>query len=134
MRETISRVGRVLLNIVLVLVIVSTLSMVFSGIIIGKPSVFGFRVLHVVSGSMEPTIQTDQFILVQISDGSDLEVGDIVVYEKEVMGYTKLIVHRVIEIYEENSETYYVFKGDNNAKQDEDPVPASKIVYEVIKY
>ena len=53
-------------------------------------------------------IATDNF------DFSKLIVGDIVVYQI----YTTLIVHRIVEIKEDNAGRVYRCKGDNNATID----------------
>ncbi len=98
----------------------------------GKPSFFGYRVVHVVSASMEPTIMTGDFVLVETTDPKEVEVGDIVTYRTltdsgKLTNYN--VIHRVVAISEDGE---YIFKGDNNDSEDP-PVQAEQIGYKVIR-
>lgn len=53
----------------------------------------------------------------------DIRVGDIISFEFE----DKIVVHRVINIGEDQEGTYYITKGDNN------PIDDGKIRFEDIK-
>ena len=85
------------------------------------PMTFGYGAAVVLSGSMEPTIMTDDLIFVEAQES--YEVGDIVVYQSGKM----LIVHRIVAMDEESVVT----RGDANNVDDE-PVPPSFIKGEVI--
>jgi signal peptidase len=133
--EKLSKIGHWFLNIALVLVIAGMLSMAVTGIFCDASSVFGFRVIHVMSGSMEPAIHTDQLILCRVTNGEDdVEVGDIVAYRSGEGLLQTTVIHRVIEIYEEDGIIFYIFKGDNNAERDAVPVPESDLLYKVLWY
>lgn len=80
------------------------------------PMPFGYGMAVVLSGSMSPTLETNDLILVQKRD--HYEVGDIVVYQSEY----KLIVHRLIA---QDGDTVTT-QGDANPVPDE-PVDASAI-------
>ena len=110
-------------------IILGLLSSIVSKIAFNKNSIFGFQLLHVVSGSMEPTIMTNEIVLGRITDGTDVKVNDVVTYKRDD---GELIIHRVIDIYEKRGVVYYVFKGDNNQKQDEKPVKDKQLMYKVI--
>ena len=84
------------------------------------PMPFGYGAAVVLTGSMEPTIMVDDLILVREQD--DYEVDDIVVYQSGNM----LVVHRIVELDEENVVT----KGDANNAADA-PVPRTLIKGEV---
>ncbi len=121
----------------IILVVALTIAILFAcSYASGKPNVLGYRCLWVASGSMEPVIHEDQYILCKVTDGDNIEIGDIVGYRKieEITGIKKIIVHRVIDIYEEDGITYFIFKGDNNELQDEKPVKQEDLMYKVIKY
>ena len=55
---------------------------------------------------------------------NDLEVGDIVQYQKE--NFT--VIHRDISKYTEKGKIYFITKGDNNKYPDKDPVEESQII------
>ena len=76
--------------------------------------VSGIRLCAVVSGSMEPNLPTWSLSIVSTrAKYENIQVGDIVVYERESDG--KRIIHRVIEITDEGMVT----KGDHNRVADE---------------
>lgn len=128
-RLSLSRIVDLFLNILLIFIILGLLSSIVSKIAFNKNSIFGFQLLHVVSGSMEPTIMTNEIVLGRITDGTDVKVNDVVTYKRDD---GELIIHRVIDIYEKRGVVYYVFKGDNNQKQDEKPVTDKQLMYKVI--
>ena len=84
------------------------------------PMPFGRGAAVVLSGSMEPTIMTNDLIFVKAQES--YEVGDIVVYQSGKM----LIVHRIVALEGDSVIT----KGDANNTADE-PVPLSFIKGEV---
>jgi len=73
-------------------------------------SVFGYSLLEVVSGSMEPTIHVGDLILIDTKD-SAYHVNDIVTF-KDVNG--DFVTHRILHI----EEGEMVTKGDNNNTED----------------
>lgn len=73
-------------------------------------SVFGYSLLEVVSGSMEPTIHVGDLILIDTKD-SVYHVNDIVTF-KDVNG--DFVTHRILHI----EEGEMVTKGDNNNTED----------------
>ena len=93
----------------LVIVIVSTLGGygVFM-VIMGTSS----PLVVVTSGSMIPTLERGDLLLLQGRAAEDIGVGDIVVYTTP--GYDAPIVHRVVSIEEVDGEIRYYTKGDNN--------------------
>jgi len=56
----------------------------------------------------------------------NIEVGDVIVFYPEE---NKSIIHRVVDIYEEENITYYTTKGDNNNRTDD-----YKVIKDMIKY
>lgn len=85
------------------------------------PMPFGYGVAVVLSGSMEPTIMTDELILVKA--GERYAVGDIVVFQSGRI----LVVHRIVAINGDLVTT----RGDAN-NVDDVPVDISQIKGEVI--
>lgn len=84
------------------------------------PSVFGFSLLRVSSGSMEPELRVGEIILVQQCDGKTVKENDIVSFmpTSGVMK-DKLVTHRIVKApYEQNGAFYFVTKGDANSSFD----------------
>jgi len=69
----------------------------------------------VASGSMLPTLERGDLVVVRGASANDIHVGDIIVY-KSCQG--PLIIHRVIAVVKEGRNYYYVTKGDNNPDSD----------------
>lgn len=70
----------------------------------------------VISGSMEPTYERGDILVVGRVDVDNIEEGDIIVFDSPFGGIP--IVHRVHEIRTEGEIRYFVTKGDNNPFQD----------------
>ena len=88
------------------------------------PGVLGFRPVIVLSGSMEPAIQTGDMILLHKADSSQLKEGDVICYL--VSG--KAITHRIVEITTgEDGQTRYITQGDANNTADQQAVTADQI-------
>ena len=70
------------------------------------PSFFGWKPFIIVSTSMEPTIMSEDVILVKEVDPSELQIGDIIAYRKNKY----IMIHRIIkeeEKYEMNNNADY---------------------------
>jgi len=80
--------------------------------------VMQFKPAIVVSGSMEPTIRTGSFMLIDKKD-KDIEIGDIIAFINNDMQ----VSHRVVELTNDG----YVTKGDNNENVDFCPVSLDKV-------
>ena len=61
---------------------------------------------------------------------NDLHVGDIVAYESKYM--QGLIVHRIIDIKENEEGKYFILKGDNNKTEDPEKIKFNQIKYVLI--
>ena len=79
------------------------------------PDVFGYKPMIVLSGSMETSIYTGDLVFVKIVDTDTFQVGDIVAFRNEKNTVT---THRIIEIVNENGQTYFRTKGDANNAED----------------
>ncbi|MBO0991630.1 signal peptidase I SipW [Bacillus sp. SD088] len=115
-------------QIVSILLIVLLISMVF--IIIasrsagGEPSLFGYQLKAVLSGSMEPELKTGSIILVQqTEDTTNFAKNDVITFRTNE---NILITHRVIEM--ENNGEQYLTQGDANNAPDVEPVMAQNVV------
>ena len=72
-----------------------------------------FRLVSVVSGSMEPTIPTGSLCIVNIRRPSEaVEVGDVIVYVRKSDGLR--IIHRVVSV----TDAGLVTQGDANRIDD----------------
>ena len=86
----------------------------------GEPSLFGYQLKTVLSGSMEPTFQTGSIIAVKPGgEMNRFKAGDIIVFTNQE---NQLITHRILEVKGSGEQLHYITKGDNNNGPDRMPV------------
>ena len=104
----------------LIAVLVFTLVVFFMSRINGStPSVFGYSIFRVSSGSMEPELMVGDIILDKTVDNpEDLKVGDVITFKSSDYG-DLLVTHKVIKApYEENGKLMLQTKGIANEVED----------------
>lgn len=109
-----------ILMAILVVIIVMTLIAKFNNKV---PSVLGYSVLRISSGSMETTLPTGSYIVVKKTDPKDVKIGDIITfYSDDPTIYGMPNTHRVIGIKTgEDGKLIFQTKGDNNLIEDKYP-------------
>lgn len=85
---------------------------------------FPIRPSAIATGSMEKTLMVGDVAILKKCTADELEVGDIVQYQKE--NFT--VIHRVISKYTNKGKIYFITKGDNNKDPDFEPVEESQII------
>jgi len=89
-----------------------------------------YKVLTVISGSMEPTIKTGSVVVVKPAD--DYNVGDVVTFGK-VGKNNNPVTHRIVSATTSaNGAELYTTKGDANNNNDENSLSKNQIVGKVL--
>ena len=88
-----------------------------------------FKILTVLSGSMEPEIHTGS--IVAIKSAMEYKIGDIITFGKISKTQTPT-THRIFEIKDNNGQKIYITKGDANNSPDMKEVLGSEVVGKVI--
>ena len=109
------------LLIILILVIYGKAVLIFSEN--AYPNYFGYTFFEVVSGSMEPTLNINDVILVKVTR-NDLKKDDIIAFVNE----KSVITHRIV--YQEGD--VITVKGDSNNTIDK-PINVSQVIWKVVK-
>jgi len=103
-----------------------------------------FPLCGVASGSMIPTLQVGDLIIVQgVPNASNInaapkdasEPGDIIVFYNPQKGFrdpNDLIVHRAIDMFQDDGKWYFETQGDANPSQDAWEVPEDYVVGRVV--
>lgn len=81
------------------------------------PDVFGYRMLRVMSDSMEPVFGSGDCIIVKEAPFEEIGVGDIITFSSADPALQGVLnTHRIVDIVEDRltKETIYYTKGDNN--------------------
>lgn len=108
----------VLISVVALLLIISIL-----------PLTGNFKVLAVLSGSMEPTIHTGSVVLVK--PAGDYKIGEIITFGP----YTKTkapTTHRIYEIKVVEGNPVYITKGDANNAPDQREIQKKDVLGKVL--
>src|SRR5699024_7958778 len=125
MGKRILKVMSSLITTVLFIVLLLTLFLVISTKASGgEPSLFGYQLKTVLSGSMEPEIKTGSIVgIKETKDPTAYQKGDVITFSTEE---DLLITHRITEVKQDGE--VYTTKGDANNAADLDPVMSDNIV------
>ena len=112
---------------VVTLILVGVVSYMMICAVRGKAvQFFGKSILHVATGSMEPSLQVGDFIVIEAVDPAELKPGDIISYYSDQADiYGMLVTHRIKEIDENGN---FITLGDANPVPDSLPVRPAQIV------
>jgi len=118
-KKTINTIINVVLVVALVFAAICTyISFVAAD---GKsvPGFFGIKILSVQTDSMKDTIMPGDLIVdTEVTDASELQVGDIVTYWTIIEGQRVLNTHRIINIYDGGNFRIFETQGDNSTIAD----------------
>ena len=92
------------------------------------PNVGGVLPLIVLTDSMYPQIESGDLIICKTIPAENVKVEDVISFFDPAGNGTSIVTHRVVEIVEQNGETFFRTRGDNNNTEDKDLVPAEKLV------
>ena len=82
------------------------------------PNFLGYKVFAIVSGSMEPTLQIGDLVIIKVTDQEKIKEKDIITFMED--GYN--VTHRIVNIVQKDDKYYYQTKGDNNTANDKNLV------------
>ena len=99
------------------------------------PSVFGFSLLQVQTGSMVPEYEIGTVVVTKKVDARELKVGDVISFyslDKDISG--KVNTHRIVRIEHggDDNAPYFTTKGDHNNEVDKTKVWPSQLVGKVV--
>lgn len=115
--------GNVAFGMLLVIMAVMAFFLIQGRISGGAPTVLGYHIYVVLSGSMSPTFDTGSIVFVRPSEPENIEVDDIITFSNS----GSLTTHRVVDRNNDNGLAF-ITRGDANNVDDPAPVPAEKIV------
>ena len=104
-------------------VFVLTLFLLITLIMLGT-KLFGYQMLSVDSGSMEPNFPEDSLIFVKTVDPSELQADDVITFTVDEKG--TLVTHRIVAVLKD--ERSFITRGDANNTNDPSTVPFGNVV------
>lgn len=128
------RVFKIVKNVIFAVVLtffVVLLIVVLTARINGEtPTLFGYTIYRVSSGSMEPYLKVGDVILSQECDPMTLKAGDVITYNGTSGDFAgKRVTHRVVKepyLNSNNGDYYLLTKGDDNPVEDT-PIKVSQV-------
>ena len=111
-RENIKYILFKVLYIIIIPIILYDILIIASSIInpYKTPSFFGIKTFTIISGSMMPTINVDDVVIVKEINPWEIQIDDIVSFKTD----NEIVTHRVINIETKNGVTIFTTQGDNN--------------------
>jgi signal peptidase I len=103
--------------------------------VVALPGAFGYRSLTVISGSMEPTLETGSVVIDDVISPLDARPGDILTFNDPER--KRLLTHRLRRMRVEGGMAHMVTQGDANDAPERWSVPVKgevgRVAYHVPK-
>ena len=115
-------IKKVIVNLIIFILVIIAIISVWEFIQINVQhkqyvNILGYSVLSAETGSMSPTIEKGDIVIIKIGD--EIKENDIITYQKDNV----LVTHRIININGDN----IIAKGDYNNTEDE-PIKKDKVI------
>jgi len=89
------------------------------------PSIFGYKIMTVLTGSMAPDIRPGDIIIDKHGESKDIKVGDVITYR---VNSEIIITHRIIEVANKDGQLLFKTKGDANNVEDNNMVTEDQLI------
>ena len=122
------KIAKIVVNTLTIILLIILMFVIYGKVvtILSKnkyPNYFGYTFFEVASGSMQPTLELNDVILVKITK-DNLNKDDIIAFTNN----SEIITHRIV--YIDNDDL--IVKGDNNNTADK-PIKKDQVIGKVIK-
>ena len=99
------------------------------------PSVFGYSIVNIVSGSMEDQIPQDSYVLIKKIDANEVKINDVICfYSTDPTIYGMPNTHRVVEDPIKTDNGYeFVTRGDANLADDKVTARGDRLIGVYVK-
>ena len=125
-----------LINILSVLVIAAAVAVLCLVVFTKQgetPSLGGYTVFRITTGSMKPAYDVDTLILVKKTDPSEIQVGDVIsFYSADPALDGAVNTHRVIAVEQDGEEWNYTTQGDANNIPDQYGTDSRALIGKVV--
>ncbi len=119
MKKVLGKIVGVLMAVGIVIEVALIVFIMVMRITHETPSLFGYSVFVISTGSMEPEIKVGDVIVSKVFKGQELQEGDVVTYlgkEGDVKG--KLVTHKIVSVSGEGEDRVILTKGVANSVAD----------------
>ena len=130
---------KIVLNIIngVSVIIIAAAVLVLLTVVLTKsgdvPNILGYSVFRVMTGSMEPAIETDSLIVVKSVEASEIKIGDVISFFSQDPAHGGAVnTHRVTAIEQNGEEWNFVTKGDANQLEDKYVTSSKDLIGKVV--
>lgn len=130
---------KIVLNIIngMSVIIIAAAVLVLLTVVLTKsgdvPNILGYSVFRVMTGSMEPAIETDSLIVVKRVEASEIKIGDVISFFSQDPAHGGAVnTHRVTAIEQNGEEWNFVTKGDANQLEDKYVTSSKDLIGKVV--
>ena len=97
------------------------------------PNIFGYSFFRVITGSMEPTIATDSFVITRRADPEEIREGEIIsYYSPDPTLEGNVNTHRVVSVIRDGQRLLFETRGDANSIADSYLVDSVNVIGRVV--
>lgn len=125
---------KILCNILFYAFLIIFIAFLILGFIANKSecgvSIGGYRVYDILTGSMSPTINPGNLVVVKEISPNEVKTNDVITFKSDITN--NVTTHRVIKIINNNGEIKFITKGDANNTQDPMPLSERLLIGKVI--
>lgn len=89
------------------------------------PTILGYKVMAVLTGSMEPVLRPGDLIVVKPVAPMKVKVNDVITYKNS---QNTMVTHRIVDLKDKEGEVFFETKGDANNVKDEGDVQSDQLV------
>lgn len=120
--KILKKIGKIFVNLIIVILTIIAIFVIWGFVQLNVQKmeyldIFGYSIFSTETGSMSPTIEKGDFVIIKIGD--EIRENDIITYKKENV----FITHRIEQI---NNDSI-IAKGDNNNTEDE-PISRADVI------
>lgn len=131
--KTVSTIARKIISAALTIALAACILLMLYWAISGRNengiTVGSYGLASILTGSMEPEIQTGSLIIIKSVPEDQLMTGDVITY-RPIEGRSILVTHRIVNKNSEDNS--FITQGDANNIPDSDPVYFGSIAGKVI--
>lgn len=131
-KKILSITAKILYDLLILFCIFLIIIVAWQRITDSNKSVYGYRLFRIISGSMVPEYNIDEIVVCKDIDVNNIKVGDVVVYRGRIGELNnKLIMHKVVDINQQDHGLTFHVKGIQNTASDPN-VQSGQIVGKVV--
>lgn len=130
MKKASKVIGNIVFYLILVILIVISIMAIKARKTGEQPGILGYKFYNVLTGSMTPTINVGDLVVIKDINPNEVKVGDIITFKSE--NTDNITTHRVKEVLN-TSGIEFVTKGDANNVEDPNAVESKYLVGKAVR-